>query len=67
MEWQPVETAPYEAHVLTYWGGSEVLNPVILVNMKNDGSSFGNRDGWWYSRPTQVPTHWMPLPQPPAL
>jgi hypothetical protein len=66
MNWQPVETAPYETEVLTFWPGSESRNPVYLINTKNSGTALGKRDGWWRSKPDQQPTHWMPLPPPPT-
>jgi hypothetical protein len=66
MEWQPIETAPYETPVLTYWPGSQRLNPVILINTRNSGRNLGKRDGWWHSLPDQEPTHWQPLPPPPG-
>lgn len=65
MKWQPIETAPYETKVLTYWPGNKTRKSVILINTKNSGNSLGKRDGWWFSRPDQMPTHWMPLPDPP--
>jgi hypothetical protein len=64
-EWQPIETAPYETQVLTYWSGSKNHNPVCLINTKNNGRYLGTKDGWWYSRQDQQPDHWMPLPDPP--
>jgi hypothetical protein len=27
----------------------------------------GKRDNWWYSKPGEMPTHWMPLPTPPHV
>jgi hypothetical protein len=65
--WQPVENAPYETPVLTYWPGNKMRNPVIIINTKNSGASLGKRDGWWHSVPDQTPTHWMPLPGPPTI
>jgi hypothetical protein len=64
--WQPIETAPYEVNVLTFWGGNEMRNPKIIVNTKNGGLTLGRRDLWWCSLPDQQPTHWMPLPAAPT-
>lgn len=64
-DWKPVETAPYETLVLTFWPGSDRRNPVMLINSKNSGDNLGKRGGWWHSKPGQEPTHWMRLPEPP--
>lgn len=66
MTWQPIETAPYEQNVLTFWPGSYMRNPVIIINSRNGGAMLGKRDGWWHSKPDETPTHWMPLPGPPS-
>jgi hypothetical protein len=66
MDWQPIETAPYETPVLTFWPGRLRHNPVILINTRNSGAALGKRDDWWHSKPDQMPTHWMPLPEPPT-
>lgn len=66
MEWNSnMAEAPYETEVLTWWEGTPSRNPVTLINTKNSGHRMGKIDGWWYSRPDQTPTHWMPLPAPP--
>lgn len=66
-DWQDVSTAPYETKVLTFWPGSAMANPVILINSKNSGTLCGKKDGWWHSHPNQPPTHWMPLPELPTM
>ncbi len=61
MKWQPIETAPQDGtHVLGWAEGS-----FAVVNFAHDTwwlSEVGSfaEDGSWY------PTHWMPLPDPPA-
>ena len=64
-KWEPVETAPYETPVLTWWPGSPLRNPVFLINTKNSGANLGKKNSWWHSKPNEQPTHWMPLPEPP--
>jgi hypothetical protein len=58
MEWQPIETAPQTGQVLLYWPetkvkGRSTLYELIRVGNVND-------------TPHRPPTHWMPLPEPPA-
>lgn len=67
--WQPIETAPKDGTLVLAWcvhpfrryGGEGYEGPVIAHwTNHNDG-------GWtWYGLTGQF-THWMPLPQPPAL
>jgi hypothetical protein len=72
--WQPIETAPKD-------GGKLGLCPTILLGFKADeeGCAPPSREGYWslsllmwvstldptWSSGPQ-PTHWMPLPEPPA-
>ena|SRR5579872_1661857 len=56
-QWQPIETAPIDEEVLVFDGDE------ILIAYKND-------DGYWihsYTPSTErlLPSHWMPLPEPP--
>lgn len=63
-QWNPdMEAAPYETPVLTLWAGNKQLKPVVLVNIKNNGLNLGKRDSWWRSKPSEMPTKWMPLPE----
>lgn len=52
MEWQPIETAPTDQWVYT-WGPDEG-HGIARFNM-NDGAEW------------ERATHWMPLPEAPAL
>lgn len=65
-DWHPAETAPYETPVISFWPGSDKLNPVMLINTKNSGAMLGKRDGWWFSKPDQIPTLWTHLPDAPT-
>lgn len=61
-EWQPIETAPDDTPVLTYW--IEPEGSVAEVMSKIDGK--------WYSPMVLInqnakPTHWQPLPAPPEM
>lgn len=65
-QWQPIETAPKDGTwVLLYW-------PMTRTNVVVSGHFYAARDGeeFWWSQPrvesSKEPTHWMPLPVPPA-
>lgn len=72
--WQPISTAPKDGtKILTYapvipphknsFGGDPTAKIIINYRRKAEG---GDRHEWWNSRFDQQPTHWMPLPSPPA-
>ena len=60
MSWQPIETAPKGELVILYWPPCETTR---------------GRDGYTHQAmfrvdrvgltPFRLPTHWMPLPEPP--
>lgn len=56
-EWQPIESAPKDTAVLAYDFGYEVAHFNTLLNKWVACSDH---------RPIRGPTHWMPLPDPPA-
>lgn len=63
MEWQPIDTAPNDGtHVLVYDGWP------ISAWWDDEERGYGGQ--CWRSSSTHewlTPTHWMPLPNPPAL
>jgi hypothetical protein len=61
IEWQPIETAPKDGTLILVWRAA-VLDRVAHhgIDMWSDKSQ-----AWWSSLPSQQPTHWMPLPEPP--
>lgn len=63
-EWQPIETAPKnETHFLAYWPPSEV-DPYLK---QYHVCHYAHGVIWpsWITD-DDMPTHWMPLPPPPA-
>lgn len=61
MNWQPIETAPKDGAILVWMDGY-----IIEVRWTNESVKPG-----WVSAETgykvgSAPTHWMPLPAPPA-
>lgn len=60
-EWQPIETAPKDEWILVFGTHTRSLCPVLTVRWDGDEWQSGD-DGY---RPYVVPTHWMPLPEPP--
>ena len=66
--WQPIATAPVDEAVLTIWDGVDIKSgePARYWNVAALHS-----DGFWYLTDEyqdciDTPTHWMPLPDPPA-
>ena len=74
MDWQPIETAPKDGTDILVWGSIEMSSrsrphvgteDIIRVCWSQGGESWVvtsvQADGW-----VPEPTHWMPLPAPPA-
>ena len=63
MEWQPIETAPKDgAKILAYADGS-----MTVVYWLECGDNWELAEsGSWAESGEWEPTHWMPLPLPPA-
>lgn len=72
--WQPIETAPKDGTPIDLWGVNH-LHPAKTgrratnVTWGRVRDWMGNeRDDWQHGHPEDFePTHWMPLPAPPAL
>jgi hypothetical protein len=56
--WQPITTAPKDAPILVY-------DPATGVEQAQWGEHWGVYEFRGWSGPLN-PTHWMPLPEPPA-
>ena len=65
--WQPIETAPKDTWVLVWEPG--VLPQFVGHEVARQETGGVGRDTGWFSiyhEETLTPTHWMPLPEPPA-
>ena len=60
-QWQPIETAPKDKHVI-FWTVQEYEPPSFVK--PNLGSLHFGKFGSWSS--LERATHWMPLPDPPG-
>lgn len=71
-EWQPIETAPKDGtRVLAYWPDCYGNGSACAVESWFGPWGKGNADQTWQSPFEWAdghndPTHWMPLPPPPA-
>jgi hypothetical protein len=71
MTWQPIETAPVNTSVLVFLSNWEHYGPGIYRAIRVDMGT-GRRwhtTAWAIGRDLSAdlsPTHWMPLPAPPA-
>jgi hypothetical protein len=61
-EWRPIETAPKDVTVLLY--GAKRLEMCVGMHHSRDGWVTDTTSEWATMYP---PTHWMPLPAPPAI
>lgn len=80
-DWQPIETAPKDGRIIVVCGapasfkdGRPMDGPCIV---RWDDNAYSSEGDWvfagWLSHgdpihdfPIEEPTHWMPLPDPPA-
>ena len=67
-EWQPIETASKDGAPVLGWSPEWGMRQPELIGWLD---SFRYERAGWYTldhhRFTKQPTHWMPLPDPPAL
>ena len=62
MEWHPIETAPSGLNDFLLWNGERVFLGWLSEDGWHDATNQDHHD-----EPEQPqPTHWMPLPSPPA-
>lgn len=69
MDWQPIETAPKDGRAVVVYAeygmsGKKRRAPITFASVARFSRGWG-----WLSVPTDIqlhPTHWMPLPAPPA-
>ena len=80
MRWQPIETAPKDTEVLVWREDSgpfiakftDPYEVITVEEMERDGLEFPDDfEEWWsdaygWQEGSERPTHWMPLPPPPA-
>ncbi len=66
MNWQPIETAPKDGtEILTFQPRLSYRGFFVVVRF--DAEMWGGDGGWSDGEYHYRPTHWMPLPDPPAL
>lgn len=65
-EWQPIETAPKDGtEVLGYWPRAVACSPDAYDVVRWHGGEW--RDRFDDDSKFSAPSHWMPLPAPPAI
>lgn len=72
-DWQPIETAPKDGTRILLLG-KEYGEPKVSIGAYQDNKVWSDEssttdDGYgWYGHDnwSPTPTHWMPLPEPPA-
>jgi hypothetical protein len=65
--WQPIATAPKTVREVLVWNGSDIWISGRTEGRKgSDGMPTTGAD-WFIGVYRYYPTHWMPLPPPPAL
>jgi hypothetical protein len=71
--WQPISTAPKETEVLVWFGPAVGVKSAVCTELHGAGIwSWCVTDGKFDPHPVRrycapYPTHWMPLPPPPAI
>ncbi len=63
-EWQPIETAPKDGTAMLVHDEGAVF---IAVFDEDEGAWMDIAGAPGYQRVEPAPTHWMPLPDPPAV
>ena len=60
-DWRPIESAPAGDFLLVYFGGG----PPEVARWLVDRNYWQDTGGLDFAYGDLVPTHWMPLPEPP--
>jgi hypothetical protein len=64
--WQPMETAPKDGtNVLVCWHDGATASMFAVGHNLGDGRRWQNTHDWLHNE-RSWPTHWMPVPDPPA-
>lgn len=72
-EWKPIKTAPKDKHILLFGGQKPPFNGVHYYDPLVFSGYWDSIDGAWcahgttFNGPFFHATHWMPLPDAPAL
>ena len=61
--WQPIETAPKDGRTILGW--DRLATRAYTMRWGHSVSIYVLRE-WWGEGGAERPTHWMPLPKPPA-
>jgi hypothetical protein len=69
--WQPIETVPHGVECLFWQPGRELfpgysLGPYMMVGTFDGAFHPSNISGYEWECEMEKPTHWRPLPRPPA-
>lgn len=69
--WRPIETAPKDGRFLVFggtwrgdWSGENQSPRAVMID--RDDAAFSVADTEYYGPEIVAPTHWRPLPTPPA-
>lgn len=63
--WRPIATAPKDGTRILLWIGYALVGSFFDCNCAGE-ELWEDHDGMALDRERQTPTHWMPLPAPPA-
>lgn len=65
-EWHPIDTAPKDGSSFLAWRRGVVATASLTPREDCEMWNFGGESGAAEDIPGIKPTHWMPLPPPPA-
>ena len=71
MEWQPIETAPKDGTVVLVWYNNGIKDHSPLSSHVRKAAWIDDAEFWQIDgvggNIEHIPTHWMPLPNPPEV